>query len=120
VFLSGDAGVCAMVKTVDPAIHTVATFEGVGDSTISMHPARARELIREGVAAALNDDAALAAPTLDTRFEVVIRFARDEDAYWASFYPGARLIDAHDVGFDAEDFNDVMVFLTFVTPPASD
>jgi len=116
VFISGDANLCGMVKSVDPGIHTVATFEGVGDSTISIHPGKSCDLIREGVAAALADEAARAKPPLDASFDVVVRFVRDEDAYRASFFPGARLIDPHEIAFASADFNDVMTMLSFVHP----
>ncbi len=120
VFVSGDANLCAMVRTVDAAIHTVATFEGIGDSTVSIHPEKSCEMIRAGVAAALADNAARVEPTLAESFDVVVRFIRDEDAYRASFYPGAQLIDPHEIAFSSDDFNDVMTMLAFVHPSEED
>lgn len=116
VFISGDQNLCNMVKTVDAGIHTVATSEGVGDSTISIHPNRSCALIAEGVEAALRDDGARGKPALDDSFDVVVRYVRDEDAYRASFYPGASLVDPHEVSFSAAAFGDVMTFLSFVHP----
>lgn len=116
VFISGDQNLCTMVKTVDPHIHTVATMEGIGDSTISIHPHRSCQLIAEGITTALRDAAALGEPVLDDHFDVVIRYIRDETAYWASHYPGASLIDPHEVSFASDNFNDVMTMLSFVHP----
>ncbi len=61
VFVSGDEALCREVESVNPAIGTVAALEGVGDSTVSLHPAVAVRAIREGAKKALAGDRASAA-----------------------------------------------------------
>ncbi len=38
VFVSGDAGICQEAQALIPAMHSVAVKQGVGNSTISIHP----------------------------------------------------------------------------------
>ena len=41
MFLSGDPLLCDTARDISPGIHTVATKEGAGASTTSIHPALA-------------------------------------------------------------------------------
>ena len=100
VFLSGDRGICDVARSVNPHIHTVATKTSDGHSTTSIHPAKAARTIRDGVAAALGDDAALAKPTLADHFEIEVWYKENTDAYAASHYPGARLHAPHCVAYE--------------------
>ena len=54
VFLSGDKGICDHAKDYYEDIVTVATKEGTGNSTWSLHPATSLKLIKEGVRKALS------------------------------------------------------------------
>lgn len=54
VFLSGDKGICDHAKDYYKDIVTVATKEGTGNSTWSLHPATSLKLIKEGVRKALS------------------------------------------------------------------
>ena len=53
VFISGDAMMCSLAKEEVPGIVAAAVKEGMGDSTINMHPADACRMIKEYTAAAL-------------------------------------------------------------------
>src|SRR5690606_33133031 len=47
VFLSGDKGLCDQVKRINDNISTVAVKEGIGNSTINIHPDLALDLIEK-------------------------------------------------------------------------
>ena len=114
VFLSGDTLLCKSAKAVRPDIHTVATNTGKGAATVSIHPARAVEAIRSGVEAALMDQTTRSLLPLRDRYELELWFDKNEDAYAASFYPGATLQDPHAVRFEADRFYDIMRALQFM------
>ena len=114
VFLSGDRVLCDTARSTDPNIHTVATKYSAGAATSSVHPAVAVRDIRAGIEAALRDDAAHEKPSLPDAFELELWYVENEDAYPASFYPGARLHAPHCVRFETDDFFEIMRMLNFV------
>jgi D-amino peptidase len=113
VFLSGDEALCEHVRALDPAVHTVAVTRGVGNSTISAHPAVARERIREGVRAALDRDVRALRRSLPGEFTLELGFRDPFIAYRASFYPGAERVDERTVRFRAARFFDCMRMMLF-------
>lgn len=112
VFVSGDAALAAEVAEVDDRIARAVTMEGIGASTVSVHPEVALDRIRAGV------DAALEQPftplPLPEHFEVALQMVKAERAYRGSHYPGAVLAADDCVRFAATDWLDVMRFLMFV------
>jgi len=115
VFISGDAGLCAHVQSFNPAIGVCAVKEGVGGSTISIHPARAVNAIREGVQQALSGDVARCLLPLPEHFHVEITYHRNHaDAYRAAFYPGVKADGPHSVVFDTDDYFEVLRMMMFV------
>lgn len=114
VFLAGDALLCDSARAAQPGIHTVATNTGKGAATVSIHPARAVTAIRSGVEAALTDRAAHTPLALSDRYELELWFDKNEDAFAASFYPGARLHDPHAIRFETDRVYEVMRALQFV------
>jgi D-amino peptidase len=115
VFLSGDAGICEQAKATNPAIHTVTTNIGHGDSVIAAHPAVARQRIHDGVEAALRSDLAAHVQPRAERHVLRIRFRHHGDAYRRSFYPGARLEDAETVTLETDDFFEIARMLRFMS-----
>ena len=115
VFVSGDEELCADIATFDPAIVTVGVTRGMGAATLARHPAEARDAIRAGVAAALARPLRVRPVKLPPRFDVRVVRKDARDAYRASFYPGARLVDATTVGFETTDWFEVLRLLQFVT-----
>ena len=115
VFVSGDQGVCDDAVALNPHIGVAAVKTGIGNSTVSIHPALAVTRIREGVAAALKDDPALFRLSLSTRFSVEIQYKNHFDAYKASFYPGASLTAPDTVHFEAQDYFEVLRLFLFTT-----
>lgn len=113
-FVSGDAGVCEEARAVNPCIATFPVKHGVGGATVSIHPERAVEGIREGVRQALLRDLAGCVLPLPGRFTVEIGYKKPNDAYRASFYPGARLARPTALTFETSDFFEVLRLLLFV------
>ncbi len=114
MFLAGDRGICEEAEQLQPGLTTVAVQEGMGDSTISLHPELARERIREGVERALAADRDSLKITLPDEFLVEIRYRTQQEAYKQSFYPGAELIDPHTLRFHTTDYFEVLRLLIFV------
>ncbi|WP_296745592.1 M55 family metallopeptidase [Mesorhizobium sp.] len=113
-FLAGDAGICADARAMVPGIATVETLEGAGRAANSLSPARARALIREGVAKALSGDLTELMPQAAESYEAVVEFCNPSDAYRASWYPGARAHGPRAVAISATDFFDIQRALRFM------
>ncbi len=113
VFVSGDKGLCDEVAQVNSHIATVAVKEGIGHSTVNIHPDLATARIREGVAGALKGNLTQAQIPLPSRFSVEVRYHDHTKAYPYGFYPGARQKDPFTVQFDTGDYFEVLRFLLF-------
>ena len=113
VFLSGDEMICSDGQALIPGLTTMAGMYGVGDSTVSIHPQVAVERIRTGVEAALKGDISRCVVPMPEQFDIELRYRRHPDAYHASFYPGAYVIDAHTIGFKTDNYFDVLRFFSF-------
>lgn len=113
VFLSGDAGTCQDASEFLPRLTTVAVMEGTGEATSSIHPALGVERIRSGVAMALKGDIAGCHVRMPSHFVAEVSFRSHANAREASYFPGARLTEAHVVQFEAADYFDVLRFLMF-------
>lgn len=114
-FVSGDSGVCAEAQAFLPALTALPVMQGVGGSTISIHPHLAVEQIRAGVEAALRGDLSRCRVPLPERFALEVRYKSHAKAFAAGFYPGARMPDTHTVCLEVTDYFDVLRFLMFGT-----
>ena len=103
VFLSGDQGICEAALAFNPSIQTVAVKQGVGASTINLHPALALERIRQGMAQAVAQAAAFRQPALPGHFVLEARYRAAFNAYHDAFYPGAQQIDSATVRFESDN-----------------
>jgi D-amino peptidase len=112
-FVSGDKGLCEEVKAVNPNIGTVAVKEGIGSSTVSIHPEIAVARIREGATAALKSDLTKCLIRLPKHFSAEIIYKNHFDAYRYSFFPGAALKEPFVVHFETDDYFEVLRFLIF-------
>ncbi len=114
VFLSGDKGNCTDVGTFNPGITTAAVSEGIGPSTVSLAPVRARALIRDGVTAALKGDRDACRLTLPDHFVLEVVYSNPVQAYKSSWYPGAKHMGDQTVRLEATDYFDVLRALRFI------
>lgn len=115
VFLSGDQGICDAAGRLVHGIKTVAVSEGFGRATMSIAPAKAVHMIREGVEEALAGDLSKCALELPQRFEVVLEFNNASDAYRSSFYPGVEHPKACTLRFVSSDYWEVLRTIRFIT-----
>jgi D-amino peptidase len=113
-FIAGDAGICGDARALVPGIATVETLEGFGRASISLAPARARQLIRQGVEASLSRDLSTLIAPMAASYEAVVEFGNPADAYRASWYPGAHAHGPRAVAFAAADFLEIQRALRFI------
>jgi D-amino peptidase len=113
VFVSGDKGLCEEAAGLNSNIGTVAVKEGVGNSTINIHPELARTRIKDGAAKALKSDLSKCLVSLPSHFSVDVQFREHSKAYTYSFYPGAKLKDPVTVHFEHENYFETLRFLFF-------
>lgn len=114
VLVSGDRQLCERVSTRNPNIRTVAVHEGLGNATISIHPALAVTRIGEAAGIALRGDLTACRLSLPTRFEVLIDFKEHFKAYHGSFYPGASQAGPRSVAYACTEWFDVLRLFSFV------
>jgi D-amino peptidase len=114
VFVSGDEGLAEDAKKLIPGITTVAVNKGVGASTISIHPQLAVKLIEDGVTAALSKAFINCKPVLPDKFHLKIGFKDQKNAYKISYYPGVKLLEPHLVGYECDNYMDVLRLFMFI------
>jgi D-amino peptidase len=113
VFVSGDKGLCDEIKGFNAAIGTLAVKEGIGNSTVSIHPQAAVEATHAGVAKAMKGDVSACRVELPQHFNVEIQYRRPYEAYKNAFFPGAALKDETTVAFESDSYYEVMRFFLF-------
>jgi D-amino peptidase len=114
VFISGDEGICTEAQNLIPQVTSFAVKQGIGDSTISIHPQLAVEKTKEGVQKALQGDLSACLIELPDHFHVEIRYRDHADAYHASFFPGTKLDEPHLLTFETDHYFEVLRLLSFV------
>ena len=112
IALTGDKGLCDLMKARCPQIETAAVNEGTGAGAMSVHPDRAVEMVREAVGRALDKGEKTLFPMPDD-FCFEVSYIKHFDAYSASFYPGAVQTDEKTVRFASKDWMDVLRFIHF-------
>ena len=115
VFVSGDDGICKEAELLNPNISTVAVKQGVGNSTVNIHPHLAVDTIKERVHMALEGDLSGCSMQVPESFSVEIEYKDHADAYRAAFFPGASLKEPYTIQFESEDYFEVMRRFLFVT-----
>lgn len=113
VMVSGDKGLEEEIKNINLNIKTVAVKEGVGNSTISIHPNLAIENIRKTAEKSLKNIEQCKIH-LPERFQVEISYVNHTKAYRASFYPGVKKKNETEVVFETENYFDVMCAIQFL------
>jgi D-amino peptidase len=113
IFLSGDKGICEEAERFNPQIFTVAIKQGVGNSTINIHPDMAVAQINAGMTQAVKSIAERPPLVLPARFSIEVRYRAAYNAYHDGFYPGAQQTDPISVRFEADDYFEVLRFLMF-------
>jgi len=113
VLVTGDKGLCEEVAELNPAISTVAVSEGIGASTVALHPNVAVKRIKEEARNVLNRDYSKCKIDLPSSFELEIGHRDHKQAHKKSFYPGACLLEPRTIGFTTDDYFEVLRMLMF-------
>lgn len=113
-FLSGDEGLCNWMHEVCPGTVTVPVSKGVGNGSVSIHPALAVKKIRAGVEEAMALPAESCMFPLPETFHAEVFFKQHYQARRAGFYPGATQTGPYSVSFDSTDYFQVATFFSFV------
>lgn len=98
VFVSGDKVAVEQLKAVAPWVEGAIVKEGYGyHSAITVTPARGREMIRDGVARAIQNLSSAKPYKVSTPVQLDLGFKLTIDAERAAYVPGLTRIDAHNV-----------------------
>ncbi len=113
--VTGDKGICDAAKAANPNIETVAVNEGCGNGVLSIHPDLAVRRIREAVARALQKpDLSVMLYPMPEHFDVQICYKKHQSALSACQYPGVRRVDDTTVGFETDDYLEVLRAFKFI------
>ena len=97
-FVSGDRLAVGQLQKVAAAAEGVVVKEGLGyHSAITLTPARAQALIREGVTRALGRLGTMQPYRVTTPVDIEVGFKLTIDAERVSYIPGVTRVDAHTV-----------------------
>lgn len=113
-FLSGDNGICEEVKKFNKNIMTVPVSEGIGASSISIHPNKAIKLIKDGMEQALKGDLTKNKVELPKSFRLEIKYNFHGNAYKNSFYPGVVQESPKSIIFEANDYFEIIRATSFL------
>lgn len=114
VLVSGDQGLADVVKAFNPNISTVAVNQGIGDSTVSIHPHLALKQIKAAVGSALKADLKQCLKALPESFAVELNYREHRQAYKAGFFPGVEQTGPKQIRFNAPNPYEMMRTLLFV------
>ncbi len=118
VFLSGDLKLTKAVQKLNPNIEVVATKEGRHGAVVSKHPNVTNQEIEEKVEKVLKgkkeEDLFSNLIELPFNFKIEIQYKNFNDAYKASFYPGAKLVKDDIIEYETKDYYDALVMMKFL------
>jgi D-amino peptidase len=119
--VSGDREAVAQLKNAIPSIEGVVVKEGLGyHAAETVTPARSREMIQQGVLAAMKRLSSLQPYRVKTPIDLEVGFKLTLDAERASYVPGLARVDAHAVRGTFPDMVQVVRLiqvLTSLEPP---
>lgn len=113
--LTGDLAATRQAKEVLGDVTTVAVKEGIGKAVNSLHPEKARQLIKAAAAEALNNLSKCKPFKVTSPVTMEITFTKEELANKASMIPGARRTGDRSAAFTHPDLLEVMKFYLFAT-----
>lgn len=118
IMVSGDQGLCDLVKQENPDILTVATKKGLHGAVISKHPQDVCEEIKTETIKSINKLKELKRKdffflNLIHPVKVELFLRNHQQAHLASFYPGAQIVTDDIVSYTGNNIRDVLTFLLF-------
>jgi D-amino peptidase len=109
VFLSGDTAVCKQIQEIIGPIETAAVKDGISKAASMIHPSKAQEMIRKGVAAGLRNLKAAKPYKPAPPYKLEILFTDETLAMRASSVPGAVRTGERSVAFTSNDLMQIIV-----------
>lgn len=113
IFLSGDVGICRQGEELYPWLKTAAVKEGFGLSTKCVAPNKAVSMIRQGAFEAVKGFDASRKIQLPEHFSVQLVYKEQTVAAEMSYFPGAKRLDSHTVGFEEDNIFELARKLKF-------
>lgn len=113
VLAAGDEAVCRAARAINSQIVTCEIKRGIGAAVASLHPETVNRMLREAARQALSGDRSRFLYALPENFQVSVAYNRHFDAEYASYYPGAKRIDAHTVSYENRDYYEILRFFHF-------
>jgi len=110
VFLSGDSAVCKQIQEIIGPIETAAVKDGMGPAASMIHPRKAREMIKKGVAAGLRNLKAYKPYKPSAPYKLEIVFTDENLARRASLIPGVDRTGERSVAFNSGDFMEIIKY----------
>ena len=108
VFAAGEKALCDQVKKLMGDVETVAVKEGIGNSTLSLHPKVSQDSIRKGVREALTKINKFKPFRLEAPYTLVIKYKNEEMVHEKSYYPGAERTGNWELTFKSNDLLEVI------------
>ena len=109
VFVSGDKAIVEQAEELLGNVETVAVKEGIGAAALNLHPAVAREQIRDGVERALKNLGDYQPYKLPAPYTLVLTLKTEQDIYrGAALYPGARRTGDWELTYVADDVMEII------------
>ncbi len=112
VFLSGDRAICDQIREIVGPIETAAVKDGMGPAASMVHPTRAQEMIRKGVAAALRNLKAYKPYKPSPPYKLEIVFTDENQARRAAQVPGMARTGERSVAFTSSDLLEIVNYFS--------
>lgn len=112
VFLSGDAAICGQIREIIGPIETAAVKDAMGPAASMLHPAKAQEMIRKGVAAALRNLKAYKPYKPASPYKLEIVFTDENLARRAALVPGIERTGERSVAFTSGDLLEIVKYFS--------
>lgn len=114
VFISGDKALIDEAKKTNPNIKSLIVSEGIGSSTIGIHPELVVEEIEKRVREALSENLEKYKIEMSKEFTMEIQYTRHNFAYRASFYPGCEKVNDTTVKIKTSDYYEILKAALFL------
>lgn len=112
VFLSGDRAICDQIREIVGPIETAAVKDGMGPAASMVHPTRAQEMIRKGVAAALRNLKSYKPYKPSPPYKLEIVFTDENQARRAAQVPGMARTGERSVAFTSSDLLEIVNYFS--------
>ncbi len=108
VYVAGDQGIVDQVEDLFGSVGTFATKQGIGASSLGLHPEVAQKEIRAGVADAVRSRADFEPFTMTKPYTMVLKLKSEASVYNGSFFPGAQRTGDWELTFSNDNILNVM------------